>query len=83
MTVWGLERVEKATFVFVFLGKDDFLLRMLYHLKFKFTGIKNIQFVILGNEESHQVIQIMRFLVPRNDNILNKYSSIFKAKLVL
>ncbi len=40
MTVWGLERVEKATFVFVFLGKDDFLLRMLYHLKFKFTGIK-------------------------------------------
>ncbi|WP_166749564.1 hypothetical protein [Flavobacterium psychrophilum] len=25
----------------------------------------------------------MRFLVPRNDNILNKYSSIFKAKLAL
>ncbi|WP_208528102.1 hypothetical protein, partial [Flavobacterium psychrophilum] len=44
---------------------------------------KNIQFVIPRNEESHQVIQIMRFLVPRNDNILNKYSSIFKAKLVL
>ncbi len=56
---------------------------MLYHLKFKFTGIKNIQFVIPRNEEPHQVIQIMRFLVPRNDNILNKYSSIFKAKLVL
>ncbi|OAE92005.1 hypothetical protein FPG87_02640 [Flavobacterium psychrophilum] len=38
-----------------------------YHLKFKFTGIKkNIQFVIPRNEESHQVIQIMRFLVPRN-----------------
>ncbi len=55
---------------------------LLYHLKFKFTGIKNIQFVIPRNEESHQVIQIMRFLAPRNDNILNKYSSIFKAKLV-
>ncbi|WP_216363969.1 hypothetical protein, partial [Flavobacterium psychrophilum] len=35
------------------------------------------------NEESHQVIQIMRFLVPQNDNILNKYSSIFKDKLAL
>ncbi len=59
------------------------LQNLLYHLKFKFTGIKNIQFVIPRNEESHQVIQIMRFLVPRNDNILNQYSSIFKDKLVL
>ncbi len=55
----------------------------LYHFSFALTLIINAQFVIPRNEESHNLNNLMRFLVPRNDKIFNKYYSIFKAKLFL
>ncbi|AIJ38342.1 hypothetical protein FPSM_01847 [Flavobacterium psychrophilum] len=56
---------------------------MLYHLKFKFTGIK--KHTVCHSEERGISSSYLNYeiLVPRNDNILNKYSSIFKAKLAL
>ncbi len=51
---------------------------ILYQFSFKNTGIFIEDVVIPRNEESHNLNNLMRFLVPRNDKLYVFYPSKFK-----
>ncbi len=51
---------------------------ILYQFSFKNTGIFIEDVVIPRNEESHNLNNLMRFLVPRNDKLYVFYLSKFK-----